>query len=108
MKISSLIGVSGVAVLAVMGATARPVAAKNLNKSETTFVKNLAKGNVGEIELANLAQQKASNRTVEDFANRMVQDHTTLNAQQKTWAQQNHVTLPTSASQAAITEKNKL
>jgi putative membrane protein len=38
----------------------------------------------------------------------MVQDHTTLQNDLKNWAAQNHVSLPTEASQTDISQKRKL
>jgi putative membrane protein len=46
-----------------------------LNTSDRTFVHQLAIGNMAEIELAKLAQQKASGEPIKNFAQMMVNDH---------------------------------
>jgi putative membrane protein len=107
MKSTHFISAVGVAALCMLGA---PVYAQNmnLNQHDLNFVQNQARANIAEIELGRVAQQKATTPMVKDFANRMVQDHTKLNDQLKTWAAQNHVSLPTAPSQAALNQKAKL
>lgn len=51
-----------------------------------------------EIQLGQLALQKASNAQVKQFAQRMIDDHTQINANVTTLAQQKKVTLPTDLS----------
>ena len=46
-----------------------------LNTSDRTFVHQLAIGNMAEIDLGKLAQQKASGEAIKNFAQRMVNDH---------------------------------
>jgi putative membrane protein len=104
---STYICIAGIAALGIWSA---PVFAQNssLTPNELNFVRTMAQGNIDEIELGRVAQSKATTPTVRDFANRMVQDHTTLNDQLKSWAAQNHVSLPTGPSPAAVSQKSKL
>ena len=46
-----------------------------LNTSDRTFVHQLAIGNMAEIDLGKLAQQKASGEAIKNFAQTMVNDH---------------------------------
>src|SRR3954451_23867687 len=46
-----------------------------LNASDRTFMHQLAIGNMAEIELGKLAQQKASGEAIKNFAQTMVNDH---------------------------------
>jgi putative membrane protein len=54
-------------------------AAQNLSTSEKSFVEKAAKGNLAEVELAKLAQQKSSDSQVKDFAQQMITDHSKAN-----------------------------
>ncbi|NUR56350.1 MAG: DUF4142 domain-containing protein [Acidobacteria bacterium] len=62
---------------------------------DRAFVKEVASGGMAEVELGNLAKEKASNADVKQFADRMVTDHGKANDELKNWAQQKNVTLPT-------------
>lgn len=59
------------------------------------FMKEAMEGDMAEIQLAKLAQQKASSDQVKQFAQRMIDDHTKLDAQMKPMAQQFGVEAPT-------------
>lgn len=63
--------------------------------SDKTFVKKAAEGGLTEVELGQLATQKASNEEVKKFGQRMVDDHSKANDQLKQVAAQEHITLPT-------------
>ena len=62
------------------------------------FMKEAMEGDMAEIQLAHLAQQKASSDQVKQFAQRMIDDHTKLDAQMKPMAQQLGVDAPTELS----------
>lgn len=62
--------------------------------SDTHFIKKAASGGMAEVELGQMAQQKASNPDVKKFGERMVADHTKANEQLKAVAQAEHIDLP--------------
>lgn len=66
--------------------------------SDKTFVKKAAEGGLAEVELGQLATQKASSEEVKKFGQRMVDDHTKANDQLKQVAAQEHINLPTEPS----------
>jgi putative membrane protein len=82
--------------------------AADVTQHEQMFMKDMAQGNVAEVELGKLAQQKGSTAAVRDFGARMVRDHTILNNQLKQTASEVHMTLPTSISAQQQQQKKKL
>lgn len=66
--------------------------------SDTAFLKKAARGGLAEVELGQLATQKAASDEVKKFGQRMVDDHTKANDQLKQVAAQEHVDLPTEPS----------
>ena len=62
--------------------------------SDATFLKKAAEGGLAEVELGQLAQQKASSEEVKKFGERMVTDHTKANDELKAVAQKENVELP--------------
>jgi putative membrane protein len=72
------------------------------------FMKEAANGGMAEVELGQLAADKASNPEVKEFANRMVKDHTQANDQLRQIATQKGVTLPSSPSAKYEMTKKKL
>lgn len=70
--------------------------------SDKLFVKEAMAGSMAEIQLGQLAQQKASSDDVKQFGQRMVQDHTKLNDQMQPIASQIGVTPP-----SGLSAKNK-
>ena len=79
-----------------------------LTKGDRTFIEKAAKGGVAEVELGNLAQQKAQNQQVKDFAARMVKDHSKANDELKSIASAKGVTVPAEMDKSAVKEKEKL
>lgn len=86
------------------------VAADNgsLAGADRNFVLEAAKGGMAEVELGNLAKDKAQNPDVKSFAQRMVDDHGKANDQLKSIASSKGVQLPTSLDKSAQSEKDKL
>lgn len=62
--------------------------------ADATFMKKAARGGAAEVELGQLAVQKASNAQVKEFGQRMVNDHTKANNELKQVASQKQVDLP--------------
>jgi putative membrane protein len=76
--------------------------------SDQRFMKEAAAGGMAEVELGQLAADKASSPDVKEFAQRMVKDHSQANDQLKQIAMQKNVTLPTSPSAKDRMTKKKL
>ncbi len=88
------------AVPAFAGQTAN-TAKKNQTKtsstassSDQTFVKKAAEGGMAEVQLGQLAADKASTDEVKKFGQRMVSDHGKANDELKSLAQSKNITLP--------------
>ena len=73
-----------------------------IDQSTKDFVADAATGGMMEVELGNLAQQKAKNQRVKDFGKMMVDDHTQANNNLKDIASRKNITVP-----AAITDDQK-
>ncbi len=80
----------------------------HITHSEREFLKKAAEGGEAEVQLGQLAQQKASSSAVKQFGERMVNDHTKANDQLKQVAGEEHVTLPQSPSAAQKAEIQRL
>jgi putative membrane protein len=63
--------------------------------SDSMFVMKAAKGGLAEVQLGQLAADKASSDEVKKFGQRMVTDHSKANDELKSLAQQKNITLPT-------------
>jgi putative membrane protein len=72
--------------------TASSVAA--VDKDDAKFAVAAASGGIAEVELGQLAQQKAANAKVKDFGAMMVTDHTKANDEMKALAKTKGITLP--------------
>jgi hypothetical protein len=69
--------------------------ASSLSSSDRNFIMKAAQGGMAEVELGQLASQRASDPQVKQFAERMVADHGKANDQLKQIASSKNVTLPT-------------
>jgi putative membrane protein len=85
----------GTAPTATAGSTDTGVA---VVVSDKAFVKKAMQGSMAEIQLGQLAQQKASSDDVKQFGQKMVDDHTKLSDQMKPIASQLGVNPPTELS----------
>jgi putative membrane protein len=65
-----------------------------MGDTDSTFVKKAAQGGLAEVELGQLAAQKASTEEVRKFGQRMVDDHTKANEQLKQVAAEKNIELP--------------
>ena len=75
---------------------------------DSSFIKDAAEGGMSEVELGQLAQQKATNPAVKEFGAMMVTDHTAANDKLKAVAAAKQVTLPDSPSLMQKASKKKL
>ena len=87
--------------LAALAISAAPALASTHHKhgkkavSDQAFMKEAAIGGMEEVELGNLAKQKASSNDVKQFGERMATDHGRADADLKQVAQRKSVQLPT-------------
>jgi putative membrane protein len=79
-----------------------------LSMADQKFVKDAAQGGMAEVELGNLAVQKASSDEVKKFGQRMVDDHSKANDKLKEVASQEGLTLPESPNAAQKATKTRL
>ncbi len=69
-----------------------------VSKDDAKFAVEAANGGLAEVELGQLAQQKAMDSQVKNFGAMMVKDHTEANDKMKTIAQSKGITLPSTLS----------
>jgi putative membrane protein len=89
------------------GAGASSQAASQSN-ADHQFVMEAAQGGMAEVELGQLASEKAQSSDVKQFAQRMVTDHGKANDELKTLAQSKNITLPTDVGAKHKATKDKL
>jgi putative membrane protein len=65
-----------------------------VDKDDAKFAVAAANGGMAEVELGQLAQQKAANAKVKDFGAMMVNDHSKANDELKALAKSKGITLP--------------
>lgn len=73
-----------------------------------TFVKDAAAGGMMEVELGNIAQQKAKSQRVKDFGQMMVNDHSNANKNLKDLASQKNIDIPNTVTKDQEEEINTL
>ncbi len=69
-----------------------------LSRSDYRFLASAARGGMEEVQLGQLAEQKAANTAVRDFGQRMVTDHNKANEELRQLASQKGAMLPTQLS----------
>jgi putative membrane protein len=79
-----------------------------LNADDRAFVEKAAVGGKAEVELGQLAQEKAQNEQVKQFAQRMVTDHSQANSDLVSMGDKMSLTLPTELDKEHQDIKNKL
>jgi putative membrane protein len=79
-----------------------------LSASDQRFMKEAAQGSAAEVELGQLAREKAESPDIKAFAQRMVEDHTKANDQLKQVAGQKGVPLPPQPDAKDSAEKTRL
>ena len=80
----------------------------SLDHGDRKFVETAAKDGMAEVELGQIAQQKAQNPQVKEFASRMVTDHGKANDELKTLASSKGVQLPTETDRSHKHEADSL
>lgn len=81
---------------------------QNVSPSDKKFAEKAAEGGKAEVELGQLAVQKASDEKVKQFGQKMVDDHSKANQQLQQVAEQEHVTLPSTMDAEAKQEQQRL
>src|SRR4051812_11651975 len=79
-----------------------------LNADDRAFLEKAAVGGKAEVELGQLAQQKAQSEDVKQFAQRMVADHSQANSDLLSMGDKMNLTLPTALDDKTQKEKNRL
>jgi putative membrane protein len=80
----------------------------SLSSSDRNFLVKAAEGGMAEVELGQLAAQRASDPQVKQFAQRMVTDHSKANSELKQIAASKQVELPTELPASVRRERDKL
>ena len=75
---------------------------------DMSFYEKAAHGGIAEVEMGQLAQEKARSSDVKAFGAMMVKDHSAANAKLKTLAMTKGIELPTKPSVAQMATKTKL
>ena len=86
----------------------RKAAQNKLEHADTSFMKKVAENTKAELELAQLAEQKAGDPQVKEFAQKVVTDHQKADEQLKALAQQENVDLPDRKPMDESAEKTRL
>ena len=93
---------------AAPGAKSTSSASSNVPRADRTFITKAAQGGLAEVELGQIAAQKATDPQVKQFAQRMVEDHGKANDKLKQVATSKNLTLPTDPPSNAKREEDKL
>ena len=94
--------------LPAMAQTGSMSKAASLSSADKSFMQKAAQGGMAEVQLGQLATQKASSDQVKQFGQRMVGDHTKANDQLKQIASSKGATLPTELSSNDKREMDRL
>ena len=84
------------------------IPAANLARGDRKFIEEAAQGGMAEVQLGQLAQQKASNDQVKQFGKKMADDHQKANDEIKKIASNKGINLPTDLSSGDRREYDKL
>jgi putative membrane protein len=96
--------------LTLSGAVAlmAPIHATAQSDDDKKFLAKVSQADVNEIELSQLAEQKATNPAVKTFAGKMVKEHKMMSANLKPFAESWGIAAPASVDEDAQKELNKL
>jgi len=115
--IKQLVPTSVAAVVMSLGVAASPLHAQDKAQTasagakDSAFVQEAASGGLMEVQLGQLAQQKASNKDVKNFGHLMETDHSKANEQLAAAAKQDGITVPTTLAakhQESVDQLSKL
>jgi putative membrane protein len=82
--------------------------AAKVSSADRSFITKAAEGGLAEVELGQLAQEKAKDSKIKDFGKRMVDDHGKANDQLKSLASSKGVNLPSDLNAKDKAEKDRL
>lgn len=99
---------TAVAVAGLLAVLAPAFAANDTMKKDRHFAMEAAQGGMMEVDLGQLATQKAASQAVKDFGQRMVTDHSKANTQLQQIASQKGMSLPTALPADMKQERDKL
>jgi putative membrane protein len=100
--------VLAIAVVAMGAALSARGASSSLPRSDARFLQKAAAHGYAEVELGQLAREKAIREEVRQFADRMVADHTKTNAEIQAVGSSNGVKLPAGPDEKHAKEMRKL
>jgi len=84
------------------------ISPSTVSEEDSKFAVEVASGGMMEVQLGELAQQKASNQRVKDFGAMMVRDHSKLNDELKSLAAMKNITLPPAPGEDHMDDIKKL
>jgi len=79
---------------------------KGVSEDDQKFVKGVIGANMGEIKMAQLAEQKASNKDIKDLAQMLEKDHSAVLSELKNYASQHQIEAPAEEPQDAKDKYN--
>jgi putative membrane protein len=104
----ALLGMAASPLVAHAAGTTTNDAAQSVSSGDKKFVEKAAEGGMAEVQLGQLAAQRAQSDQVKQFAQRMVSDHTAANDKLKQVASQKGIALPTDLDSSSRREYDKL
>ena len=110
-KLLKLVRYNVVGVLCLLGPASVLAAEANhgqLSSSDYKFVSEAAQGGMAEVQLGQIARDRASNPAVKEFAEKMVKEHTDADQQLSQLASQKGATLPTDIGASEKRETDRL
>lgn len=107
-KMNRMTKVLCTAALGCAGAMVSVAAHAAVTDADKTFLTAASQGNLDEIKLSELAEQKSSNAQVKAFAQKMITQHKMLQAKMEPFAQQWSMTPPTTLNSENQQEYDKL
>ncbi len=101
-------GLAAATLFAGLAAAQTTGSANRFAGPDLDFLNKAAAGGLAEVELGQMAAQKATNQNVKQFGQRMVDDHTKLNNELKTVAEKKGITPPATLTGKHASTKREL